>query len=398
MKSKQILPSRIQMRRYFLGVFIGIVAIILTNPLCGFAQEAMSTLSGRVVKTEGSPVSDLKIGIQSGNGARGHSQTDSAGHFSITDIIPGAIRLELLPTFNPDTEMLTLEIGGLTFYPSNVLPFTWFAFELDSGVHVENIVITTQPRMRIRGRVVFENGEPLRNQHVELRITRQMLDTGRSGHSINLLQTDTEGYFIEYVRFPAIYTVFVRYQGMNALSEPFTLKTGERYDDLVLTLSPQPIDFKPPGERGKLSATSMGVWGVNPANGHAYKRIYCKSRDAAIAQAAAEKAHLVTINDAAEQKWLEGLFVEKRFFWIGLSDGEKEGQWQWDNGESLTYTNWAPHEPDEQGTMDEGDYAVMDLSSKKWLDIGAGSPFWKTVQYAIIEKENLRDEIPKTEK
>ena len=386
------------MRRYFLGVFIGIVAIVLTNPLCGFAQEAMSMLSGRVVKTDGSPVSNLKIGIQSGNGARGHSQTDSAGHFSITDIIPGAIRLELLPTFNPDTEILTLEIGGLTFYPSNMLPFTWFAFELDSGVHVENIVITTQPRMRIRGRVVFENGEPLRNQHVELRITRQMLDTGRSGHSINLLQTDTEGYFIEYVRFPAVYTVFVRYQGMNALSEPFLLKTGERYDDLVLTLSSQPIDFKPPGERGKLPATSMGVWGVNPANGHAYKRIYCKSRDDAISQAAAEKAHLVTINDAAEQKWLEGLFVEKRFFWIGLSDAEKEGQWQWDNGESLTYTNWAPHEPDEQGTMDEGDYAVMDLSSKKWLDIGAGSPFWKTVQYAIIEKENLRDETPKTEK
>ena len=386
------------MRRYFFVVFIGIVAIVLVIPLYSFAQEAMSTLSGRVVNTEGSPVSDLKIGIQSGNGARGHSQTDSAGHFSITDIIPGAIRLELLPTFNPDTEILTLEIGGLTFYPSNVLPFTWFGFELDSGAHVENIVITTQPRMRIRGRVVFEEGTPLRNQHVELRIAQQMLDTGRSGHSINLLQTDTEGYFIEYVRFPAVYTVFVRYQGMNARSEPLLLKTGERYDDLVLTLSPQSIDFKPPTEVGKSHAKSMEVWGVNPANGHAYKKIYCEGRDAAIAQAAAEKAHLVTINDAAEQKWLEGLFVEKTFFWIGLSDAEKEGQWQWDNGEPLTYTNWASHEPDEEGTIDEGDYAVMDLSSKKWMDIGAGSPFWKTVQYAIIEKENLSDETPKRKK
>jgi len=185
---------------------------------------------------------------------------------------------------------------------------------------------------------------------------------------------------------------------MKALSEPFLLKSGERYEDLVLTLSPQPIDFKLPGEGGKLPAKSMKVWGVNPANGHAYKRIYCKSREDAIAQAAAEKAYLVTINDAAEQKWIEGLFVERRFFWIGLSDAEKEGQWQWDNGEALTYTNWVSHEPDEHGTSGEGDYAVMDLSSKKWLDIGAGSPFWKAVRYAIIEKEDLRDETPKREK
>lgn len=389
---------RSHLRRYFLIVFIGIVAIVLVIPLCGFTREAPSMLSGHVVNTDGSPVSGLKIGIQSGNRTRGHSQTDSAGHFSITDITPGAIRLELLPTFNPDTEILTLEIEGLTFYPSNVLPFTWFAFELDSGAHVEGIAITVQPRMRIRGRVVFENGEPIRNELMDLQVIRQMSDTGRSGISGGSSQTDSEGYFIEYVRHPAIYTVFVRYKETNALSEPFLLKTGERYDDLVLILSPQPIDFKPPAERGKSHAKSMEVWGVNPANGHAYKKIYCEGRDAAIAQALAEKAHLVTINDAAEQKWLEGLFVEKRFFWIGLSDAEKEGQWQWDNGEPLTYTNWASHEPDEEGTMDEGDYAVMDLSSKKWLDIGAGSPFWKTVQYAIIEKENLNDETPKTEK
>ncbi len=389
---------RLHLRRYFLVVFIGIVTITVVIPLCGFAQGAMSTLSGRVVNTDGSPASDLKIGIQSGNDANGHSQTDSAGHFSITDIIPGAIRLELLPTFNPDTEILTVETGGLTFYPNNVLPFASFRFELDPGVHVKNIVITTQSRMRIRGRVVFEDGEPLSNEHLDLQVIRQMLDTSRFGTSGGSVQTDTEGYFTKYVRHPAIYTILVRYRGMNALSDPFLLKTGERYDGLVLTLSPQPIDFKPPAERGKLHAKSMRVWGINPANGNAYKRIYCKSRDDAIAQAAIEKAHLVTINNAAEQKWLEGLFVEKQFFWIGLSDVEKEGAWQWDNGEPLTYTNWVSHEPDEQGTIGEGDYAIMDSSSKRWLDIGAESPFWKTVQYAILEKESVHHETPKTEK
>lgn len=390
--------SRLHLRRSFLVVFIGIVTITVVICLYGFAQETTSTLSGRVVKTDGSPVTGLKIGIQGGNGAKGYSQTDTAGHFSITGIVPGSIRLELLPMFHPDSEMLTLNIGAFTFYPNSLLPFAAFAFELDPGVHVENIVVTTRPRMRIRGRVVFENGEPLRNEHLDLQAIQQMLDTSRFGTSGGSVQTDTEGYFTKYVRHPAIYTMFVRYRGMNALSDPFLLKTGERYDGLVLTLSPQLIDFKPPAERGKLHAKSMSVWGVNPANGNAYKRIYCKSRDDAIAQAAIEKAHLVTINNAAEQKWLEGLFVEKRFFWIGLSDVEKEGVWQWDNGEPLTYTNWVSHEPDEPGTIGEGDYAIMDSSSKKWLDIGTESPFWKTVQYAILKKENLRDKTPKREK
>ncbi len=380
---------RSDFRRYFLFLSIGIVAFVLAvrHP-CVFAQEEMSALSGRVVNTDGSPVSGLKIGIQSQNGASVHSQTDAAGHFSITGILPGAIRLELLPMFHPDTEMLTLDIGAITFYPNNSFPFPSFAFGLESGAHLENIIITTQPRMRIRGRVVFEDGTPLRNQLVNLQITRQLLETGRSGNSGSLPQTDTQGYFTEYLRFPAVYTVFVRWKGMNALSEPFPLKAGERYNGPVLTLSRQRIDFKSSAERGKSPPKSMVVWAVNPANGHAYKRIYCKSREDAIAEAATQDAHLVTINDAAEQKWLEGLFVEKKFFWLGLSDAEKEGQWQWDNGDPLTYTNWAGS----HSTDGEGDYAVMDLSSKRWLDIGPESPLWKAVHYTIIEKENPHDE------
>ena len=39
--------------------------------------------------------------------------------------------------------------------------------------------------------------------------------------------------------------------------------------------------------------------------------------------------------------WLTAVFGHE-FYWIGLSDTEKEGQWQWDNGESVTYENWLP--------------------------------------------------------
>ena len=37
-----------------------------------------------------------------------------------------------------------------------------------------------------------------------------------------------------------------------------------------------------------------------------------------------KKAHLVTINDAAEQAWLTAVFGHE-FYWIGLSDTKKRG-------------------------------------------------------------------------
>ena len=41
-----------------------------------------------------------------------------------------------------------------------------------------------------------------------------------------------------------------------------------------------------------------------------------------------------------------------RSLWIGLNDAQSEGNFAWVSGESLTYTHWAPGEPNNNGDED----------------------------------------------
>ncbi|MBD2520363.1 choice-of-anchor D domain-containing protein, partial [Nostoc sp. FACHB-973] len=81
--------------------------------------------------------------------------------------------------------------------------------------------------------------------------------------------------------------------------------------------------------------------------------------------------HLVTINNAAEEQWLQQTFGTSQQYWIGLTDKATLGQFpQWANGESLSYTNWAPGEPGNGDGQQHG--VVMNYTnSKKWDDTAA---------------------------
>jgi len=57
--------------------------------------------------------------------------------------------------------------------------------------------------------------------------------------------------------------------------------------------------------------------------------------------------HLVTIDDAAENAFVSTRFGRVRGLWIGLTDRDVEGQFNWVSGASLVYTNWAPGEPND---------------------------------------------------
>ena len=130
-------------------------------------------------------------------------------------------------------------------------------------------------------------------------------------------------------------------------------------------------------------------WVINPANGHAYKRIRCISRDEAQAIAAAEGAYLVAINDETEQKWLEGAFGT-HLYWIGLSDAAEEGNWKWSDGSPLTYTNWGPEDRfTNTFSAEKTDYAVMSFVNGEWHPVGIEDLFWRAIGQAILEKESL---------
>ena len=84
------------------------------------------------------------------------------------------------------------------------------------------------------------------------------------------------------------------------------------------------------------------------------------------AEAEALGGNLVSINDAAEEAWLRNNFGIDEGFWIGLNDIENEGDFQWVSGQPVTYTNWAPGEPNNFNGVQ--DFGWMNFLGDKWDD------------------------------
>ena len=430
---------------YLFGVVV-VLSFIASVPC--IAQDG-TTLSGTVLDTEGKPIAGFAIGLLQRSLI---SKTDEKGNFTFTNIPAGLVQIAI-PTqpskeneepmfdFEADDEILSIKVRGITLYQDVRPPFGGIKFGVKSGSHIKDVEVTVRPRTRIRAKVVFKDGKPLTNASVSLIVEGNGRATGGA-------ITDTEGYFVNYFdKGPAHCTVTVKYKGLSAKSEPFLLEEGARYDDLVLTLDgdvppavpqkeslPKVLDklsdgLTPP-EKPTLAETNRSVltnngqvniqkveveprvtnttpakpvrqmlspwekdaWAVNPANGHGYKKIRCDSLDEARDRAAAQGAHLVAINDAAEQKWISGLFGN-HLYWIGLSDAENEGEWVWQNGEPLTYTNWGPKHsfPRSMLSPEEKDSAVMTFVNGKWHAVGPGDLLWRMTKMAILEKPDVLD-------
>ena len=400
-----------------LVVFVGSIAL-----LCLIAvQSVATTFSGRVVDETRKPVAGLRLALPAFRVTTPQDQdeplflpsqqgeTNETGEFSISDITSPSVKLMLLPERTADYELRSAKIEGMTFYLDPYQNrFGGLTFAITPGADVKDVEITVRPRMRIRGRVVSADGTPLRNARVDLRVDRRDIDGSGSGGGGGTTDLDEEGYFVRYLNEPAYCTVSVAYQGQSAESEEILIEDGQRYDDLVLTLDvelppkPEPADVRVPDReefRAAWERDRQGVWAVNPENRHAYKRVYCETREEAHIQAVAQGAHLVAINDEAEQAWLLEVFGQENF-WIGLTDASKEDNPHWDNGESVTYTNWnlsektAGGEKLDQNGETHQNYTVLIGLTGKWQETRQGGPLAHLTGRAILEKEHFTVGLP----
>ena len=431
-------------RSYFtlILVFVGSVVLLLSVSLPSVA----TSLSGRVIDEEGQPVSGITVALPPQS-----SETDEMGAFSITGISTSSLsKLMLLPIHEINYEIRAVEVEGVTFYLDPAYRFLYkgsFPIAIEPEADVKDVVIIVRLRMRIRGRVLSTDGMPLRNAKVHFEIKWRGADNKRRGSNEGHKTLDADGYFVKYTDEPAYYTITVEYQGQSAETEEFLLQDGEQLDGLVLTLRGDPNKqlpskvvvepvFKPevfvtvrpaikpkavipPRAWNPQSAEAArqrvreGMWAINPQNRHAYKIIYCQTREEAEAKAIAQGAHLVTINDAAEQHWLFEVFGTEKLrndeaaqkwdfkafgresFWIGLTGSTKENSLHWANGEPVTYTNWAFSqkvvEGDEQLQNDDANqyYTVLIGRTGKWQMVRQWSRLANLIEKAILEKENF---------
>jgi glucose/arabinose dehydrogenase len=87
------------------------------------------------------------------------------------------------------------------------------------------------------------------------------------------------------------------------------------------------------------------------------------------AEARSLGGNLVTINNAAEENFLKQTYGTTEGFWIGINDATTEGQFRWASGETSSYTNWAPGEPNNAGGNQ--DFGWMNFgASRQWDDDG----------------------------
>ena len=387
------------------------------------ADEKHTTLSGRVLSAEGTPIAGASIVF-----GLSKVQTDSEGRFIFTKVTENQTNLRVIhdPRSDPSqprhTRVRAVKFGSLTFYPQHLHDSSRsFTFAITPGRNIENVEVIMEYQMILRGTVVFKNGEPLAGANLKIKIDRLALDgTGGRGFTRSL-RTDADGNFISAMDAPGIYMLSVEHRGVSAASEPFVMEVGNQpHAGVLLTLNGNATDLSvPPPEVSKeqqryhrsFISDVPGTWIINPANGHAYKWIACEDREDAQAQAANEGAHLVTITGAAEQIWLEAVFRTGPY-WIGLSDAVKEGQWQWETGEPFFYTNWKPEdehdrfritdEPpailrflgvkgeDRRRVEEERDYVIM--SDWRWdAPVGKWEPVdhSKAARMAILEKDGM---------
>jgi hypothetical protein len=82
--------------------------------------------------------------------------------------------------------------------------------------------------------------------------------------------------------------------------------------------------------------------------------------------------YLAVITSQDEENYITQLLDKggKTAYWIGLSDENNEGVWEWVTGEKYEYKNWAPNQPDNEDSAGNEDFVELcntSVSNYKWM-------------------------------
>ncbi len=145
-------------------------------------------------------------------------------------------------------------------------------------------------------------------------------------------------------------------------------------EDQTWTVSPCPSDDSCPADCPVPNLSDADYLGT--FNGSRYYRRAndCITYWQAYDYAQSVGGHLLTINSEAEDNFIAS--VTEGPLWIGLTDADSEGNFVWNTGEPLTYTNWKSGQPNDY--YNNQDYTV--IYNGQWYDIDEYYHAWSIVE------------------
>lgn len=116
-------------------------------------------------------------------------------------------------------------------------------------------------------------------------------------------------------------------------------------------------------------------------------------------QAAALGANLASVRSQAENDSIVAAAQRAGLsggVWIGFTDRVTEGNWVWEDGSPVTFTNWNPGEPSNSGGVpcyNDEDGTVLQLGNGRWNDLALnnGCPF--ATAFASVIKVSLCPQV-----